>query len=272
MSNEVKEGEIVDEQTGEIIPYNKSVQQELAPYHGVSGRRVSEDQERVLTDPVLDDDLDILPTGEIYLSQIGYRRRLNKAFGPGAWALVPRSAIKLMGDLMAREYALFVEGRFISEAIGEQEYYPNNPRMSYATAAESVKSNALMRCCKDLGIASECWDRRFTEQFKEKYCEQIDNPNKNSRTKRIWVRKGHKPKGDDIVPQGNTEQSTHPDNNTISEPQRKRLFAITKQSGVPEEEVKAYIKREFGFESSKEITKDTYETICQWVESAGGMH
>ncbi len=30
--------------------------------------------------------------------------------------------------------------------------------LQYGKACESAKSNALMRCCKDLGIASELWD------------------------------------------------------------------------------------------------------------------
>lgn len=30
--------------------------------------------------------------------------------------------------------------------------------MVYGKAMESAKSNALMRCCKDLGVASELWD------------------------------------------------------------------------------------------------------------------
>lgn len=33
------------------------------------------------------------------------------------------------------------------------------------TATEGCKSNALMRCCKDLGIASELWDPRFIKRF-----------------------------------------------------------------------------------------------------------
>ena len=30
--------------------------------------------------------------------------------------------------------------------------------MVYGKAMEAAKSNALMRCCKDLGVASELWD------------------------------------------------------------------------------------------------------------------
>lgn len=39
-------------------------------------------------------------------------------------------------------------------ARGEQEYFDPS---GIATATEACKSNALMRCCKDLGVASELW-------------------------------------------------------------------------------------------------------------------
>ena len=36
--------------------------------------------------------------------------------------------------------------------------------MTLAMAEESAKSNAMMRCCKDLGIASELWDPNFIQK------------------------------------------------------------------------------------------------------------
>jgi hypothetical protein len=44
--------------------------------------------------------------------------------------------------------------RLVGIARGEQEYFDPS---GVATATEACKSNALMRCCKDLGIASELW-------------------------------------------------------------------------------------------------------------------
>jgi hypothetical protein len=50
----------------------------------------------------------------------------------------------------------------ISIARGEQQYFDPD---GIPTATEGCKSNALMRCCKDLGIASELWDPRFIKRF-----------------------------------------------------------------------------------------------------------
>lgn len=78
-------------------------------------------------------------------------------------------------------------GRLVSIARGEQDFFSQD---GVATATEGCKSNALMRCCKDLGIASELWsvlvsfaslswaykarlddrDPRFIAEYKRKYC------------------------------------------------------------------------------------------------------
>lgn len=81
--------------------------------------------------------------------------------------------------------------RLLSIARGEQQTFAGS---SMATAAEACKSNALMRCCKDLGIAGELWcvcsrlrapsclvrgtdrggymhrDPQFIRKFKADYC------------------------------------------------------------------------------------------------------
>jgi hypothetical protein len=48
----------------------------------------------------------------------------------------------------------WVTYRLVGIARGEQEYFDPS---GIPTATEACKSNALMRCCKDLGIASELW-------------------------------------------------------------------------------------------------------------------
>lgn len=92
--------------------------------------------------------------GLIYLPEIKYRRILNKAFGPGGWGLAPRGEHTISPKNISREYALICNGRFVSQARGEQDYFDIS---GLPTASEGCKSNALMRCCKDLGIASELW-------------------------------------------------------------------------------------------------------------------
>lgn len=61
------------------------------------------------------------------------------------------------------------------------------------TATEGVKSNALMRCCKDIGIASELWDPVFIRRWKaENSCEVWATDIKTKQRKRVWRRKDEK--------------------------------------------------------------------------------
>ncbi|MFA6568129.1 MAG: hypothetical protein WCS96_07950 [Victivallales bacterium] len=52
----------------------------------------------------------------------------------------------------------------------------------------------------------------------------------------------------------------------ISDKQSKRLYAIQMKSGKKSGEVKDYLKSNYGFSSSKEITIDVYEKIINWIQ------
>lgn len=54
--------------------------------------------------------------------------------------------------------------------------------------------------------------------------------------------------------------------NAISEPQRKRFYAIWKGAGKTQDEVKRYLKLKIGSEDDHHITKDVYEDCCKWAE------
>ncbi|KAI9223374.1 mitochondrial genome maintenance MGM101-domain-containing protein [Blastocladiella britannica] len=147
-------------------------------------------------DPVVDilladinpDDVEIKPDGLLYLPEIKYRRILNRAFKPGGWALVPRGPHSLTGRMISREYALYCYGRFVSQARGEQEVFDEK---LLPTAIEGCKSNALLRCSKDLGIASELWDPSFIRKFKADHCEHVWAKNAARGTKsKLWRLKG----------------------------------------------------------------------------------
>ena len=77
--------------------------------------------------------------------------------------------------------------RFVSMARGECPFFGDE---SLPRAAEGCKSNALMRCCKDLGVASELWDPRFLRKFKKDMCKEVWVEHAVTKKKRvIWQRK-----------------------------------------------------------------------------------
>ncbi|KAK3622959.1 hypothetical protein LTR56_021900 [Elasticomyces elasticus] len=156
-------------------------------YHGLSSTPFTAEQADILQQEIKYDDIEIKPDGIIYLPEIKYRRILNKAFGPGGWGLAPRGETIVTGKVVTREYGLVCGGRLISIARGEQQYFDPD---GIPTATEGCKSNALMRCCKDLGIASELWDPRFIRRFlAESGKEMIVEHATTKKRRKHWMRK-----------------------------------------------------------------------------------
>ncbi|RMZ81347.1 hypothetical protein DV738_g2247, partial [Chaetothyriales sp. CBS 135597] len=157
-------------------------------FHGLSAQPFSKEIADILLAPVDPEDVEIKPDGIIFLPEIKYRRILNRAFGPGGWGLAPRSETVVTDKSVTREYALLAHGRLVSIARGEQDYFSKD---GIPTASEGCKSNAMMRCCKDLGIASELWDPRFIRKFRASHTREVFVEHQvNKKKTKIWLRKG----------------------------------------------------------------------------------
>jgi len=175
-------------------------------FHGLSAAPFPKEAADVLLAPTDPEEVEIKPDGILYLPEIKYRRILNKAFGPGGWGLVPRSESIVTPKTVTREYALVCNGRYtsmpyfllfrlmvangnrlVSVARGEQDYFSPD---GIPTATEGCRSNALVRCCKDLGIASELWDPRWIRKFKAAHTREVWVEHVvNKRKTKIWTRK-----------------------------------------------------------------------------------
>ncbi|KAI0113353.1 mitochondrial genome maintenance MGM101 [Daldinia grandis] len=166
--------------TGDPIDWTQS-------FHGLGTSAFSPETSAVLQARLNPEDIEVKPDGIIYLPEIKYRRILNTAFGPGGWGLAPRGQLMVHDKLVTRDYALVVHGRFVGQARGEMSYFSEE---GISTAAEGCKSNALMRCCKDLGIASELWDPRFIRKFMKEHAVQVWVEHATTKKrKQIWLRK-----------------------------------------------------------------------------------
>ncbi|KAJ5105525.1 hypothetical protein NUU61_002872 [Penicillium alfredii] len=156
-------------------------------FHGLSAAPFPKEAADILLAELDPAEVEIKPDGIVYLPEIKYRRILNRAFGPGAWGLVPRGESIVTPKAVTREYALVCNGRLVSVARGEQDYFSPD---GIPTATEGCRSNALVRCCKDLGIASELWDPRWIRRFKAKYTRDVFVEHVvNKKKSKIWVRK-----------------------------------------------------------------------------------
>jgi hypothetical protein len=138
-------------------------------FEGIATEPFPQSARDVLGAPVNPDEVEIKPDGIVYISHVVYRRILTRAFGAGGWALAPRTPSRVMGNLVVYHGALFALGRFVSEAVGECQYHANNDSMSYASALEGARSDCLTRCCKDLGVATELWDKSWRDWWQANY-------------------------------------------------------------------------------------------------------
>jgi len=200
-------------------------------FHGLSTVPFPRETAEILMREVRAEDVEIKPDGIIFLPEIKYRRIMNLAFGPGGWGLAPRGDLDVGDKVVTREYALVVHGRcvpsypffapgtrsclwgpggrgeddgsrdaeltrfrgnrFIAQARGECPYF--GPE-TIPSAGEGCKSNAMMRCCKDLGVASELWDPGYIREFRKKHCHEVWVEHATTKRKRqIWLRKGLAP-------------------------------------------------------------------------------
>lgn len=80
-------------------------------FHGLSAAPFPKEVADILLGATDPEEVEIKPDGIVYLPEIKYRRILNRAFGPGAWGLVPRSESIVTPKTVTREYALVCNGR-----------------------------------------------------------------------------------------------------------------------------------------------------------------
>lgn len=237
------------------------------------------EQEEILYKAVVEEDVEIRPDGLIYLPWMEYATRLRKAFKM-KWALVPNGDPKVNGNYVMREFYLIINGTFASSAIGEQLYYPNNATMTWGDACEGAKSNALMRCCKEIGITLELWKPSFVRAWKEKYAEEVlakypdGNPklDKYGKQKKEWRLNGSKTSNTETDSDVNT-QSQQPRNDMpkITEKQIGRLMAILNNGSTDDTDresrelmLRDWVVLKYGIRSKKDIPRDrdTYDIIC----------
>jgi hypothetical protein len=55
----------------------------------------------------------------------------------------------------------------------------------------------------------------------------------------------------------------------ITEPQRKRLWALCKEHEVEADRLKDFLFQKFAFAHSKDIRRDCYELVCAWIVAGG---
>jgi hypothetical protein len=86
-------------------------------WFGLGVKPVTVEQNEVLSRPIDVEDVEVKPDGIVYLPEVKYRRRLNEAFGPMGWGMVHRGEVVVGQNIVTREYALIVNGRYVEHYL-----------------------------------------------------------------------------------------------------------------------------------------------------------
>lgn len=252
---------------------------------GLVELKTTPEEERVLARDVKDDEVSILPDGAPYLPHPIYTKWLNEAFGRGGWQLVPVSKPALVEHTVVVKYILYVHGKPVALADGQQEYHANNRNQSYGDVLEATRSNALRRCSKHLAIGLQLWDRRWIARWRREHCVQVtvvvrrkdrETGEWSSEETTQWRRKDDEPlkgesrQGKREEPAANKEEHSELDK-PISEAKRVRFWRIARRVGRKEDDIKRWLKKHHNYDRTEQITNRNYDKIVRVLESQGDL-
>ena len=122
----------------------------------------------------------------------------------------------------------------------------NGPYMS-DECFKMAYTDAISVACKMLGIGADVyWSEDPTKYNK------TEQQNKDTQVK---------PPADKMAPTSRPPQNTKVDKTVISTPQAKRMFALSKGN----ETLVRSVLSDYGYEHSKDVTRDDYEAICDEI-------
>lgn len=133
--------------------------------------------------------------------------------------------------------------------IGEKQEH-DNPADFYNTCEKMAKKRALVDATLTVTAASDI----FTQDIEELVDNGVMTPKQEAKKPTIKE------------PQKKAEAPASTDLNKISEAQRKRFYAIAKNTGYSDEEIKAHLLT-LGIEHTADILKSQYDDLCKWAEA-----
>lgn len=270
--------------------------------------KLTDAEEMVLAEAIKLENVRVKPTGQPYYSHPSYTLWFNRAFGRTGWTLRPvgkpqQQQVTDARSIVLIPFVLFIHQQPVAFAFGEQEFFPGSGEQTVGDAMEACVASALRRCAKRLGIGLELWDRVWIDSYMAEHCVIVRVPkrrNRNGDWKTVavqqWRRKVDKPFADELGPddrledvvdergdeerpqrrppseRGKNYAPANPgDTRAVSDKQLKRLYAITRNSGRNEDVVKQWLKVQYGYTSSTQITRGTYDAICKAIEAPGKL-
>jgi len=217
--------------------------------------KLTDEQRGVVFAKVDPDAVEIREDGIVYLPAVEYKQTLCEAFGL-EWAIVPESPKPVEVDgVILWGFHLFVQGQPLAFAWGEQKYQKGSYMMSYGDAMEGAKSNAIMRLCKQIGVAQDLWRPSFIRRWKKENAEEYEGIDRQGKKRMMWRRlESTKQEEDEAGEDDETEQGADTDRF------RRTAFLMVEYLQIDEARMKAECKEMFEVESRSELEPE------QWVD------
>lgn len=108
-----------------------------------------------------------------YLPGAWYRKVFDEAFGIGQWSLIEAGQPHKSADGYYQGF-VFKHGRVpIKKVAGYMAQQGNNAALTPGIALEGMRTNAIMRVAKDLGVARELWWPAWARKWLKEYCVEV---------------------------------------------------------------------------------------------------
>lgn len=154
------------------------------------------DERKILYEPFTFSELNIRPDGIVFASWSAYSKRVANSIA-AEWAMISETRGPMYDEDKDGKYVviswphhLIIRNKYATYAIGDQKYYYSNSNMTKADAVKGAWSDCFKRLWSQMGVGTNVYDRTFTDEFKNKYCEQWVNPRVNpKKNKKEWRRK-----------------------------------------------------------------------------------
>lgn len=151
-----------------------------------AGSLMLSDEQRLILQPPFDEShVQIRYDGIVFVPWVFYWDRLLRAFSPYVPALIPTSKPYPVENSLCRDYILIVNGQYVSHATGECIRAGGNQKLTYASAVEGCKSDAITKCCKSLGMGQQLFDPTWRDYYLATYGEEY----RDDQNRKRWRKK-----------------------------------------------------------------------------------
>lgn len=133
---------------------------------------LTEEQRLILQPPFAEDLVQVRWDGVVYVPWVFYWDRLLRAFSPYVPALIPLGKPYPVENTLCRDYVMVVNGLYVRDATGECIRAGGNQKLTYASAVEACRSDAITKCGKSLGMGAQLFDPTWRDYYLATYGEE----------------------------------------------------------------------------------------------------